>query len=128
MCHHYVRLINITLILPRIFSTDPHTNEIIGVAYDVFDPNVSCEEFNQFKPQAAEADGEEVENADPSNKVNDALARGKHYTVFSFQNWSSKHKSIHFVVARYALETHSSRWLRKTNRSVVTFLGSFHNK
>ena len=79
-----------------------------------------------MKSQAAEADGEEVENADPSDEVNETLARGKHYTVFAFQNWSGKHKSIHFVVARYALEKHSSRWLRKTNRSVVTFLGSFH--
>ena len=74
----------------------------------------------------AEADADEEDDEDPNVKAANSLARGKHYTVFSFQNWSGKHKQIHFVVARYALKKHPSRWLRKANCSVVSFLGSFH--
>ena len=71
---------------------DPNTNAIIGVAYDAFDPDVICEEFNRLKSQAAVADADEEVDEDPKVKPANLLARGKHYTMFSFQNWSGKHK------------------------------------
>ena len=45
-----------------------------------------------------------IEDMDSSDGVDDALSRGKYYTIFSFLSWSDKHKSIHFVVVRCVLE------------------------
>ena len=46
--------------------------------------------------------------------------------VFALQNWTGKHKSIHFVAARYSLETTNSRWVRKATCHVIATLASFH--
>ena len=57
---------------------DPNTNAIIGIAYDAFDPDVICEEFNRMKSMAAEANGDDEEPKEDPKKKPDTLARGKH--------------------------------------------------
>lgn len=55
----------------------------------------------------------------------ESVDRGEHYMVFAFQNWSGKHKSIHFVAARYNLKNLSARWIRRATRTVTSFLASY---
>ena len=69
----------------------------------MFNPDIICEEFNRINSMAVEAKGDNNEvdkepKEDPKKKP-DTLARGKHYTVFSFQTWNGKQKLINFVVA-----------------------------
>ena len=117
---------------------DPNTNAIVGLAYDAFDPDVICDEFNRIKALAADVaaeleddDVEEEESCDNGEKnallkkKADECPKGQHYLVFIFQSWSGKHKSAHFVAARYVLATHSSRWLRKASRHITSLLATF---
>ena len=78
------------------------------MAYDAFDPDVICAEFNRLKKEAEKAaefdsdeESEEGKVEDTEEKDEKELKKGKHYLVFIFQNWSGKHKSIHFVAARF---------------------------
>ena len=81
--------------------------------------NVTAEGTNNEEKTEESGSSEEVEE-----EVQ--VAKGKHYTVFAFQNWSPKHKSIHFVAARFSLASMSSRWERKANRLVTAMLASCH--
>ena len=102
---------------------DHNTNAIVGVAYDAFDPDVIVEEFNRMRKEVIDADIE-VEDDAPQETVT-TIEKGKHFMVFIFQNWTGKHKSIHFVAARYALANLSARWLRKAVCSITLLLASF---
>jgi len=59
------------------------------------------------------------------DKEEESVDRGEHYMVFAFQNWSGKHKSIHFVAARYNLKNLSARWIRRATRTITSFLASY---
>lgn len=141
ICHIYLTIlyhffIDCLYISYIIIAFDPNTNDIVGAAYDAFDPDVIVEEFNNMKREAAAAnffddDGEDDDNtlaafeAAFEEKKEESVAKGEHYMVFAFQNWSGKHKHIHFVAARYNLAKLSSRWLRKALHTVICCLGSF---
>jgi hypothetical protein len=109
---------------------DPNNNSIIYMAYDVFNPGVICKELNRIMLMVVEVniDIDKVDNKpkdEPKNKPN-VLFRGKYFTMFIFQIRNGKQTLVYFTVARYALEKHSSRWRRRTNRSVVSLLRIFH--
>lgn len=83
----------------------------------------------------AAADEEAAENEEAAaaattastaeDKEEESVDRGEHYMVFAFQNWSGKHKSIHFVAARYNLKNLSARWIRRATRTITSFLASY---
>ena len=99
--------------------------------------NPICDEYKRIEKlaKAAAAEyGEQEEDyaveddgaAEDDNDDNEKIAKGRHYMVFALQNWSGKHKSIHFVAARYSLETTNSRWIRKSTWRVIAMLSLFH--
>ena len=72
ICHIYLTIlyhffIDCLYISYIIIAFDPNTNDIVGAAYDAFDPDVIVEEFNNMKREAAAAnffddDGEDDDN------------------------------------------------------------------
>jgi len=101
------------------------------VAWEVFDRDPICDEFKRIEKLAKTAAYEEQLEDDDDVTITttkddeEKIAKGRHYMVFGFQNWSGKHKSIHFVAARWSLETTNSRWIRKAARAVISMLATF---
>ena len=102
------------------------------MAWEEFDRDPTYDEYKRLEKMATAAPCDEQGEEDRTIATNIAednkkrVAKGRHYIVFAFQNWSGKHKSIHFVAARYALAKVNSRWICKASRHGIAVLASFH--
>ena len=73
---------------------NPHTNQLVGFAYDAFDKNALLEDLHKLSDDHCE---------DSKSKVNDN--RAKQYLIFMINRWERNMKPMKYVIARYAVSS-----------------------
>lgn len=64
-------------------------------------------------------------NSSDTGDKDEELKLGRHYLVFICQTWTSKGHVLRFTVARYCMDTITSKWLRVKIRQIIATLTMF---
>jgi hypothetical protein len=95
---------------------DQVTGEIVGYEQDAFELDIILQEIKRLQPPNEQDTDAELLGGDEEPKL------AQHYLVFIFSTWEKSGHHKQFVVARYAVKTITSRFLKREIRKIIQAL------